>query len=108
MIFKYDEINIQELGDGVSRKILAHGGKIMAVEVTFEKGGIGQPHRHEHEQVSYVLEGKFKVTIEGKESVLTKGDTFYVGPDLKHGVEALEDGKLLDIFTPQREDFMKR
>ena len=36
---------------------------------------------------------------------LSAGDTYYVCPDVKHGVVALEESIILDIFTPQREDF---
>lgn len=107
MIFKYDDIKKIDLGGGVSRKILAHNENLMAVEVSFEKGSIGSLHKHEHEQISYVLKGSFKVTINGKDSVLKEGDTYYTAPDEEHGVLALEDGVLLDIFTPERKDFLK-
>ena len=36
------------------------------------------------------------------------GDTYYVAPNVTHGVVALEDTKLLDIFTPKRENFIKK
>jgi quercetin dioxygenase-like cupin family protein len=108
MIFKNEEITRNDLGDGVSRKVIAHGGKIMAVEVSFEKGAIGLVHTHEHEQVCYVLDGRFKVTIDGKESILAKGDSYYTRPNAPHGVLALEKGKLLDVFTPQRDEFLKQ
>lgn len=50
MIFKYGEIKKIELGGGVSRKILAHNEKLMAVEVSFEKGSVGTLHKHEHDR----------------------------------------------------------
>jgi len=106
MVFKNIDIKINDLGDGVSRKVLANGGKIMGVEVSFEKNSIGAIHTHEHEQMSYVLEGKFKVTIDGKESILTKGDSFYAGKNIAHGVFSMEKGMLLDVFTPQRDEFL--
>lgn len=107
MIFKNKEIRETDLGEGVSRKVIAHGGTIMAVEVSFKKGAIGTIHTHEHEQVCYVLEGKFKVTIDEEENILDKGDSYYAKPNVPHGVLALEEGKLLDVFTPQRDEFIK-
>lgn len=77
----------------------------MLVLVRFEKGAVGTPHHHIHRQVSYVESGSFEVTIDGNTKVLRQGDSFYVAPDLEHGVVALEDGSLLDIFTPAREEF---
>ena len=106
MIFYNDKIEKLDLGGGVARKVLAHSDNIMAVEVIFEKGGVGTLHTHEHEQVSYVLEGSFEVTIGDKKFTIKKGDTYYTEPNIVHGVLALEDGKLLDVFTPERKDFL--
>ncbi len=76
------------------------------VLVRFEKGAIGSLHHHRHRQVSYVESGSFEVTIEGRSEVLKQGDSFFVAPDLVHGVVALEAGCLVDVFSPAREDFL--
>lgn len=34
-----EDTAIEDLGNGVKRKVLAHGGNMMAVEVHFSKGG---------------------------------------------------------------------
>jgi quercetin dioxygenase-like cupin family protein len=96
-----------DLGGGVSRKILAYDGKMMSVEVSFEKGAVGAPHSHPHEQISYVMEGKFEYAVNGEKYILEKGDTYHTLPNVIHGVVALEKGVLIDIFTPIREDFLK-
>ena len=96
-----------ELGGGVSRRILSHGEDMMAVEVGFEVGAIGAMHTHPHVQISYVLEGKFEAEIGGEKRIISVGDTYYTLPDVPHGVVCLEKGKLLDIFTPERKDFLK-
>lgn len=90
---------------GVSRKILASDGALMTVEVRFEKGGVGALHSHPHEQISYIVRGSFACNIDGDKRTLRAGDTYYVKPNQPHGVEALEDAVILDVFTPQREDF---
>ena len=108
MIFKNAEIGFEDLGSGVKRKILAHGGTMMSVKVFFEKGSIGELHTHEHEQVCYVLKGKFEIQIGDKKDIICEGDTYYAEPNIPHGVKALEEGILLDTFTPQREDFLKK
>ena len=96
-----------ELGGGLKRKILSHGEKMMAVEVHFEEGAIGSMHSHPHIQISYVLEGEFEATIGEETKKITKGDTYYTLPDVPHGVVCLKKGILLDIFTPERQDFLK-
>jgi len=92
--------------DQVSRKIRAKGGSLMMVEVFFKTGAIGAEHRHVHEQVCYCLAGEFVFTIEGETPrTLRAGDSVYVPSSVLHGAKCVAAGRLLDIFTPQREDF---
>ena len=107
MFTLHDETKLVELGGGVSRRILSHDKDMMAVEVCFEAGAVGAMHKHPHVQISYVLEGKFEATIGKETRVITVGDTYYTAPDVPHGVVCLEKGKLLDIFNPEREDFLR-
>lgn len=90
----------------VSRKIRAHGGGLMIVEVFFQTGAVGYEHRHPHEQICYCLSGQFEFVLDGKRLPLKAGDSVYVPPSVPHGASCLAEGRLLDIFTPQREDFL--
>jgi quercetin dioxygenase-like cupin family protein len=92
---------------GVTRRIMTYLPEMMMVEVVFEKGAIGAKHNHPHIQASYVAEGAFEVTIDGRTETLSKGGSFIVPPDLVHGVKALEAGRLIDVFTPHRAEFLK-
>jgi quercetin dioxygenase-like cupin family protein len=90
----------------VARKLRARGGALMMVEVYFEKGAIGAEHRHPHEQVSYCLAGEFRFTIEGETAILRAGDSVFIPASKLHGTTCVAAGRLLDVFTPQREDFL--
>mgnify|MGYP005872612971 CR=1 FL=1 len=105
--FKQSEVKTEELGGGIRRKIYGTNENIMMVIVEFDKGAIGTAHAHPHSQVTYVHKGSFEVTIDGKKETLKTGDGFYTVPDVEHGVLALEDGALIDVFSPMREDFVK-
>lgn len=107
MYVKIVDVPEEDLGGGVSRKILATGGSMMTAQFTFEKGAVGAPHTHVHEQVGYVLRGRFELTLGDDKTVIEAGDTYYVPSNTLHGVVALEDGVLLDVFTPQRQDFLE-
>jgi len=106
MYVKIAGVEKSDLGEGVTRKILASGGTMMTVQFSFEKGAVGTPHTHVHEQVGYVLQGRFELTLGNEKTTLEMGDTYYVPSNTVHGVVALEDGILLDVFTPQRQDFL--
>lgn len=101
------EIEFEDLGEGVKRKVLAFGDRLMTVEVHFEKGAVGAKHSHPHTQLTYVLGGRFEFTIGNETKVVKKGDMVYAVADIEHGCVCLEDGVLLDTFTPCREDFIK-
>ncbi len=108
MIFTKDSIPVQDLGGGVSRKVLPPTERLMAVEVRFAAGGIGEPHAHaDHDQVTYVLSGRFEVAVGGETAVLGPGEGFTADRGILHGVRALEEGALLDCFTPIREEFLR-
>ncbi|RKF17878.1 cupin domain-containing protein [Alginatibacterium sediminis] len=104
-IFNKD-IELTDLGDGISRKVLAHSDNMMAVEVHFEKGAIGALHNHPHEQLTYVLSGEFEFTINDEKRIVKAGDTMYKEPNIEHGCVCLKAGVLIDNFTPMRKDFI--
>ena len=95
------------VGEGVRRQIMAYDDTIMLVNVEFKKGGIGVMQQHYHSQVTHVVSGSFKVTIGDETNVLNGGDSFYIPPNIMHGAICLEDGILIDVFSPIREDFME-
>lgn len=102
-----DHIEWEELGGGVSRKFLGWDNQIMMVQVKFEKGAVGAPHHHFHTQTTYCASGKFEFEIDGVKQIVKEGDGVYIAPNLVHGVVCLEEGILIDVFAPVREDFIR-
>ena len=103
-----DQVEAVATEEGVARKLLSHDGSLMMTEVTFRKDAVGSIHSHPHEQVSYIIQGSFEFNLEGEIQTVVKGDSIYVPSDVLHGVKALEENSvILDVFTPQREDFLK-
>ncbi len=104
---KSSQIEVEEVAPGMTRQIMGYDSDIMLVKVNFEKGAIGYEHQHHHQQVSYVISGKFEVNIGGKKEVLEAGDAFVIPSDVLHGAVCLESGVLIDTFSPLREDFLE-
>ncbi|GHA17986.1 cupin [Devosia pacifica] len=101
-----DETPWTELGAGSRRRVLIHLPELMQVEFGFDEGAVGALHSHPHIQVSYVAEGRFEVTIGDQKQIVSAGGSFIVPADTEHGVLALEVGRLVDVFTPRRDDFL--
>lgn len=100
------EIPAKEVDPGVFRQMLAHSPNVMMVKIDFEAGAVGNPHTHPHEQVTYIISGRFAFTNDGETREVTAGDSLYFAPDVLHGTKCLEAGSLVDVFTPCREDFL--
>ncbi|CAN5738753.1 cupin domain-containing protein [soil metagenome] len=101
-----EDIAWEKTGDGVRRKIMAFDDHLMVVKVEFKKGSIGPIHQHHHSQITHVESGSFEVSINGNKKVLNGGDAFYIPPHEDHGCVCLEEGVLIDVFSPMREEFV--
>ena len=96
--FKSREIELEDLGQGIKRKICAYNDNLMAVEVFFEEGAVGEMHSHPHEQITYILDGEFEFTIGDKKKVVKTGDSLIKQSNIKHGAICLKKGKLCLII----------
>jgi quercetin dioxygenase-like cupin family protein len=107
-VFVFEEdIESVSVGEGVERKILGYDRELMMVQVKFRKGSIGYLHIHPHRQVTYIVSGSFDVTIGSEKKRQKAGDCYFIPPQVEHGVVALEDSTLIDVFSPAREDFLR-
>lgn len=104
--FLESETSWVDLGNGIKRKIRAYDDNLMCVEMHFEKGAVGALHSHPHEQITCIMSGEFEFTVGNETKILKKGDSTFKQPNIPHGAVCLEAGVLLDIFTPQRDDFL--
>lgn len=94
------------LENGVVRTIKGYLEDLMVAELVWKKGMVGAVHTHPHRQCCYILKGKFEAELDGEKKVLGPGECVYIEADVSHGLLALEDGVVLDIFTPARKDFL--
>lgn len=68
--------------------------------------GLLNMHTHEFDQVTLLLSGKLKWTIDGEGTrVCGPGDVMLMPAGVAHGGEALEDCEYIDIFAPARQDW---
>jgi quercetin dioxygenase-like cupin family protein len=102
-----EKVASETVGVGVERRILGFDSELMMTHVKFRSGAIGAIHHHPHRQVSYIKSGSFEVIIGNERRILKSGDCYFVPPEVEHGVVALEDSCLVDVFAPSRADFLK-
>ncbi|HKM45523.1 MAG TPA: cupin domain-containing protein [Dysgonamonadaceae bacterium] len=103
-----DEILWEFAGEGMKRQIMGYDEQIMLVKVKFNEGAIGYEHTHYHSQTTYVVSGVFEFVVDGVKQIVKEGDGIYIAPNILHGAKCLEAGILIDVFSPMREDFLKK
>lgn len=83
----------------------------MLAQVRLLKGCIVPLHQHEHEQVTYVLDGALKFWIgdpNPEERTVCGEELIHFPSNVWHKAEALEDTVVLDVFSPPREDWLNK
>lgn len=101
-----EKIDLEPCGEGVQRKIMAYADEIMCVENHFEKGGVGALHSHPHTQITYVASGVFEFEVAGEKKIVRAGDVLLKRNGIEHGCVCLEEGILVDVFNPMRNEFV--
>jgi quercetin dioxygenase-like cupin family protein len=87
-----------------------HGRFVHSDGMTFawwriDEGAAVPEHAHPHEQVVNVLEGELSLTVDGAEHVLHAGDVVAIPGGVRHSARALGPSRVLDVFSPAREDY---
>ena len=90
----------------VRRQVLADSPDLMVVAFAFEAGAEGRLHHHVHVQATYVESGRFRFEVDGRAFEVGPGDSFVIPSGAPHGCRCLQAGRLIDSFTPRRDDFL--
>ena len=73
---------------------------------TLEAGSRMPAHSHSQEQIVHILEGKMQLIVDGVRHELSTGDSFYLASNIPHGVEVILPTRVLDTFSPPRNDYL--
>ena len=72
-LYKWDDVVVENVRDGISRKYIA-GDREMVAQITLKRGAIVPEHSHESEQLTYVLTGALKFTLDGRDITVRPGE----------------------------------
>ena len=100
-------IPMEELNPLLQRQFVV-GQEIMVARVLLKKGCIVPKHSHHNEQLTYILDGALKFSINGQEIVVHSGEVLCIPANMPHKAEALEDTVDLDVFNPPRADWINK
>jgi len=109
MFNKPDSTGYKQVTEGVQLKVLVHGSKMLMAEFKLTAGSVVPEHDHPHEQAGYVVSGRVRMNVKGKQSFEAgAGGAWSIPGDVLHSAEVLEDAVVVEVFHPVREDFLDR
>src|SRR5438105_3267690 len=95
-----------EICPGIKRRTHAHGRTMYQMIAQLEAGSRMPEHQHSQEQIVHILSGRMKLIVAGVAHDLKPGDSYYLASNIPHGVETIEDTRVLDTFSPPRDEYL--
>ncbi len=95
-----------EICPGIKRQTVTSGKTMYQMLATLEPGSKMPAHQHPQEQIVHILSGRLKLIVDGVPHELATGDSFYLAGMVPHGVETIEETRVLDTFSPPREKYL--
>ena len=97
-----------EICPGIKRQTMAHGPTMYQMVAHLDAGSRMPEHKHPQEQIVHILSGRMKLFVDGVPHELAGGDSFYLGSNVPHGVETIEETRVLDTFSPPRDEYLAK
>jgi len=104
--YDWNQLPEERLNPLVTRKVIHMKGLTIA-RLNIQKGAVVPEHSHVHEQIATVERGALKFFIDGDEQIVKAGESLAIPSNVPHGVEAMEDTVVVDVFSPCREDWLR-
>ena len=95
-----------EICPGIRRQTLVHGRTMYQMIAHLDPGSRMPEHKHAQEQIVHIMSGRMKLLVEGIPHELIAGDSFYLASNVPHGVETVEETRVLDTFSPPRDEYL--
>ena len=105
---RWDRIPEEALRGTITRRVIT-GERTMIAHVYLKKGDDVPRHRHENEQLTYVLEGTLRLWFgdnDEREITVHAGEVLVIPSNLEHRAVALEETLDVDVFNPPRQDWL--
>jgi quercetin dioxygenase-like cupin family protein len=105
-IAEYAKMNpCERINDKIQRRVLA-GNNGMIVWWKLKAGASAAAHKHPHEQVVWILQGRMDFRMGNERRSMIGGDVAVIAGNVEHEGFFPEDTEVVDIFAPPREDFL--
>jgi len=105
--YKWDDMPEEPLNELLSRKVIT-GERTMIAHIFLKKGCVVPAHSHDNEQMTYIIKGALRFTVNGREILLSEGEVMHIPSNVVHAAVAVEDTVDMDVFCPPRQDWLDK
>jgi len=95
----------ERINDKITRRV-ASGEHGMIVWWKMEAGAHAAAHKHDHEQIGWMLKGRMEFRLGDEHRTCVAGDIVIIPGGVEHEAHFPEDTEVIDVFVPPREDFL--
>ncbi len=106
-VTSWEKIETEKLSEKITRQML-NGEHATVARIFLARGAVVPRHSHVSEQYSLILSGALKFIFDDATAVVRAGEMLFIPSHKPHAAEALEDTVDLDIFSPRREDWIRK
>jgi quercetin dioxygenase-like cupin family protein len=105
--YRWADVPNEQITSTIARRFIT-GDSVTVGRFELKQGGVVPSHAHANEQISIVLSGALRFTIDGQETIVRAGEVMQIPGNAAHQVEVLEDTLVVDVFTPVRQDWIDK
>lgn len=92
--------------EGIFRTTMGFTENAMLCHFNMKKGAMVPLHNHPAEQVGYVVSGRIKFIKKDGDGFIAETGCGYEFKSMEyHGAEVLEDSKVIECFSPARDEY---
>ena len=96
------------LADGIKARVV-NGERLTMALLDLAPNAISPEHKHENEQLGFVVRGSMTMRVGDEVLELHAGDTYVIPSEIEHGAAAGAEGcTVTDVFAPIRADWAGR
>jgi quercetin dioxygenase-like cupin family protein len=106
-VTSWERIETERLSNTITRQMLS-GEHTTVARVFLTRGAVVPRHAHASEQFSLILSGALKFIFDDCEVIVRAGELLFIPSNVPHAAEALEETVDLDIFSPRRDDWIRK
>jgi quercetin dioxygenase-like cupin family protein len=105
MLYHLEEQPLEHVTPLIARQYF-NGVRSTFCKWTMKKGATVTLHHHAYEQATYFVSGAAEVYSQGRKFTMKAGDLLIIPPNTPHEFVFTEDTIDIDVFSPQRQDWI--